>query len=104
MQLRWTELFNVLHTGMHQTSAYKWVDLGHSLRNLALSKMPFTCGRVARGCAVLPAREIAPRRWRRSRRSPAAKPPESVGEVFNIGCLTRITVKELWRRIASLVG
>ena len=31
-------------------------------------------------------------------------PREACGEVFNVGCGTRITVNELWRQIAAFVG
>jgi nucleoside-diphosphate-sugar epimerase len=31
-------------------------------------------------------------------------PREAVGEVFNVGCGARISLNELWRQIASLVG
>ena len=31
-------------------------------------------------------------------------PNEACGEVFNVGCGTRITVNELWRQIAAFVG
>jgi UDP-N-acetylglucosamine 4-epimerase len=31
-------------------------------------------------------------------------PPQALGEVFNVGCGQRVTVNEIWRLIASLVG
>ena len=31
-------------------------------------------------------------------------PPEALGEVYNVGCGERVSVNELWRRIARMVG